>query len=329
MERKDIWVYAECRNGQIAPVTMELLGEARRLAEGTEHSVAAVLIGGPVAHELFEHGADIVYHADLAEDFRTLSHTRVICDAVKTYQPLALLFGATALGRSLAPRVASRLQTGLSADCTDLKLLPGGTLVQTRPAFGGNLYASILTQGENVQIATVRPHVMRPLEKREGRWSEEVIALDVKLKDEDLAVEILARKPAASASRLDEADVVVTAGFGVQRCGLLDEARELARLLGGAFAATRKVVDAGKAAPEEQVGQTGVTVAPKLYVALGVSGAVQHIVGMQGAKKIVAVNLDPNAPIFRVADVGLRGDLRDILPELIRMIKEERADGAL
>lgn len=326
---KDIWVFCELRNGEIASCTYELLGEARRLTEKGPHQVAAVLMcenRGDYIQKLIAAGADKVY---VTEDpalkyFRDQPYCDIGADLIEQYKPLAVLFSATAMGRSMAPRIAARLKTGLSADCIQLELCDNGILIQTRPAFGGNLFASILCPYTWPQMATVRPKVMKPLEMDSSRTGE-VIEKCVEIDESKLKTKVLEIIRQENEEPVDEADIVVTAGFGVSNEAGLAMTEKLSKALGGAMGATRKMVDAGFADYEKQVGQTGKTVGSKLYVCCGVSGAVQHIVGMSSSDLIVAIDQDANAPIFQVADIGLVGDLYEILPRMIHEVIKRRA----
>lgn len=317
----DIWVIAEIRGGSLSGSSFELLGEASRLVKGKDHRVAAVLLcdqAHDFPQQLIAHGADIVY---LVKDpalkfFRDEPYTHIISQLVKEYRPLAVLFGATSVGRSLAPRLAARLHTGLSADCTILELKDNGLLIQTRPAFGGNLFASILCPHTHPQMATVRPKVMRALEPDPGREGR-LIEKSFDLKSVAAGTKVLEFIEQVNQVAVDEADIVVGAGHGVGNQKGLELVKELADAYGAALAVSRKLVDAGWISSEHQVGQTGKTIGPKLYIACGISGAVQHIVGISSAKTIVAINNDPDAVIFRISDFGIVGDLNEIIPLMI------------
>lgn len=327
---KGIWVVAECRSGVLAPVTLELLAKSRELAGELDAEVTAVLMGHEIeskVQELISYGADrvlVVDHPELAA-FTDEVYGNILADLAKKENPEIILAGATAMGRSYIPRVATILKTGLTADCTGLDIrAEDRTLLQTRPAFGGNLFATIVCPGHRPQMATVRPHVMRaniPDNDRKG----EVIRI---FPGKDLLshrVQVLESvKEQAEGPNLCEADIIVTAGRGFEQEKNVDLARELADLLGGTVGATRGAVDSGWLPGRIQIGQTGVTVSPKLYMACGVSGAIQHIVGMQGSAIIVAINKDAEAPIFDVATYGIVGDVKEILPLLIKRIQKER-----
>ncbi|MBW1670267.1 MAG: electron transfer flavoprotein subunit alpha [Deltaproteobacteria bacterium] len=327
---KGIWVVAECRNGVLAPVTLELLAKSRELAGELDTEVTAVLMGYEIeskAKELIFNGADRVFvvdHPELAT-FTDEVYGNILADLAKKEKPEIILAGATAMGRSYIPRVATILETGLTADCTGLDVrAEDRALLQTRPAFGGNLLATIVCSGHRPQMATVRPHVIRANIPDPGRKGEVIHILP----GEDLLshrVQVLESvKEQVEGPNLSEADVIVTAGRGFEQEKNVELARELADLLGGTVGATRAAVDAGWLCDRTQIGQTGVTVSPKLYMACGVSGAIQHIVGMQGSEIIVAINKDAEAPIFDVATYGLVGDVKEILPLLIHRIQKER-----
>jgi electron transfer flavoprotein alpha subunit len=327
---KGIWVVAECRSGVFAPVTLELLAKSRGLADELSTDVTAVFMGHEIesrAQKLIFHGADrvlVVDHPELAT-FIDEVYGNILADLARKERPEIILAGATAAGRSYVPRVATILNTGLTADCTGLDIrTEDRALLQTRPAFGGNLFATIVCPRHRPQMATVRPHVMRASAPDPGRKGK-VIRI---LPGENLLghrVKVLESvKEQAEGPNLSEADVIVTAGRGFEQEKNVNLARELADLLGGTVGATRAAVDAGWLPGRTQIGQTGVTVSPKLYMACGVSGAIQHIVGMQGSEIIVAINKDAEAPIFDVATYGLVGDVKEILPLLIRNIRKER-----
>ena len=326
-----VWVVAEHHNGKVHSVSFELLSVGRDLADKLEVELSAVLMGDQlqeVAEQLIGYGADRVC---LAEDpaldpFNDESHSKVLTEMIQQKKPDVLLAGATAMGRSFIPRVAVAVETGLTADCTGLDIGEDGLLYQTRPAFGGNVMATILCPNRRPQMATVRPMVMKKRafdEKRQGvvepfTPSQEAITSRVKVLDTVIQEQ--------ETVRLAEADVVVTGGRGLQKAENFDVIEELALLLDGAVGATRSVVDEGWMPYSHQVGQTGKTVSPKLYMACGVSGAIQHVVGMQGSEIIVAVNRDPEAPIFDIVNYGVVADLFEFLPAFVKKIKEKRGE---
>ncbi len=327
---RGVWVVAECRGRALAPVSLELLTQARGLADRLDTALTAVLMGYEVGSEsqrLISYGADrvlLVEHPELAAFIEEV-YGNILADLVRKERPEIILAGATAMGRSYIPRVATLLETGLTADCTGLDIREEDrALLQTRPAFGGNLLATIVCPRHRPQMATVRPHVMKVGVPDLGRKGE-VISISPKeelLKHRSRVLESV--KEQAEGPNLTEAKVIVTAGRGLEAKENLALVRELADLLGGALGATRAVVDAGWVSDRSQIGQTGVTVSPKLYIGCGVSGAIQHIVGMQGAEIIVAINRDAEAPIFNIAHYGVLGDVKEILPLLIQRIKKER-----
>jgi electron transfer flavoprotein alpha subunit len=333
--QREVWVVIEQEEGEVAAVSLELVGKARELADQLGSSVCAVLCGDGVAtaaDALFHVGADRVLlaeHAELAV-YRTLPYARVVIDLVRARQPYIVLFGATAVGRDLAPRVASAVSAGLTADCTALRiadLTRGGTvyrdlLYQIRPAFGGNLIATIVNPEMHPQMATVRPGVMHLPQPDTGRTGTVERVAPV-FQPGDLVLRVLRRETRLPSVDLKHASVIVTGGRGVGSKEGFRLIEALAEAVGGEVAATRAAVDAGWVSAEHQVGQTGVTVRPRLYIACGVSGAVQHVAGMDQSGTIIAINTDPNAPIFRVAHYKIVGDLRAVIPQMIRAYREK------
>lgn len=323
---KGIWVIAEQRQGHIQPVTLELLGKARQLADVLDTEVSAVLLGDGVSSlgdVLIKHGADSVFvaNAPFLGRYRTVPYERIVSGLIEKHKPEVVLFGATTIGRDLAPRLANRFRTGLTADCTGLEMSPDdGVLLQTRPAFGGNIMATITTPCHRPQMATVRPGVMQSifLPERKG----ETVCVEVKKKVSDNLVKILKTvRKEKSRVALEKADVIVSGGRGLGDPKNFRLLEELAQILSGQVGASRTTVDMGWIAHDHQVGQTGKTVCPRLYIACGISGAVQHLAGMQNSDVIVAINKDPNAPIFQVANFALVGDINRIIPELIEQLK--------
>ena len=327
---KGVWVVAEHYDGALHSVSFELLGAGRKLADKLKVELAAVLIGHQLeegANELIGYGADRVYlaeHQDLAA-FNDESYANVLTELIKEKKPEILLAGATAMGRSFIPRVAVAVETGLTADCTGLDIGDDGLLYQTRPAFGGNVMATILCPRRRPQMATVRPMVMKkPDFDKERRGVVEAFTPSPKAATSRIKVlERVAQDQ--ETARITEADVVITGGRGLQKAENFKIIEEVALLLNGAVGATRSVVDEGWMPYSHQVGQTGKTVSPKLYIACGVSGAIQHVVGMQGSEIIVAVNKDPSAPIFDIVNYGVVADLFEFLPALVKKIKERRS----
>ncbi len=335
--KQSIWVYLEQNEGKIADVSLELLGKARELADAIDHEVAGVLLGRGVkslAGTAIAHGADRVLVADdpELELYRTLPYARVILDLARERKPEIFLIGATSNGRDLAPRIASALRCGLTADCTDLqigeytdrkenKTYPN-LLYQIRPAFGGNLIATIVNPRTRPQMATVREGVMhkRPADASRKGAVEEVRP---KFETADLALSILSRSVKPVTVHLKDAPVIVAGGAGADDAEDFQLIRDLANLLGGEVGASRAAVDAGLISSEHQIGQTGVTVRPRLYIAAGISGAIQHRAGMDQSSKIIAINTDPNAPIFQVAHYKIVGDLAEVLPLIIQSLRDK------
>ncbi|MBX0328922.1 electron transfer flavoprotein subunit alpha/FixB family protein [Oscillochloris sp. ZM17-4] len=322
-----IWVFIEQEEGQPHPVSWELLGAAGRLAAELPGSVVeAVLLGHDVAEiaaEAYRYGASRVYLIDdpLLETYRNMPYGVGVSKLVTKYQPEIFLIGATTLGRDLASTIATRVKTGLTADCTELAIDPKQMiLAATRPTFGGNLMATILCRKHRPQMATVRPRVLtmpEPLPAAEG----ELLREPLDLSESDIPVRRLRLIPGEEQINIEYADVIVAGGRGVGGPKGFTLLEELAESLGGVVGASRPVIDAGWIGHEHQVGQTGKTVRPKLYIAAGISGAVQHTVGMSGANFILAINSDPNAPIFQMANASIVGDLYEVIPELIRQVK--------
>ncbi len=333
----NVWVFIEQDEGKIADVSLELVCKGRELADRLGTKVEAVLLGEQVdklAPPLHAYGCDNVFvarHPELAV-FSALPYTRVIVELAKQHKPNIFLFGATVAGRSLAPRVASKLMAGLTADCTDLRIddfedksqkrVLHNKLMQIRPAFGGNIVATIVNSWEDPQMVTVREGVMVLREPQEGRRGK-VTEIKVELAEEDLVVRILERSKESKESDLKNAQVVVAGGYGVGGREEFRLIRRLAETIGGSVAASRAAVDAGWIDHDHQVGQTGITVRPRLYIACGISGSVQHRAGMAESGQIIAVNKDPEAPIFAVADYGIVGDLHDVIPRLIKAYKSK------
>lgn len=323
----DVFIFAEQREGELKKVSIELLGAARKLADDLGVKVGAMLAGSNIGHladELIAYGADTVYVTDMPEleHFTTLPYTRVLMKMIEEYSPEIIIYGATHVGRDLAPRVAQRAYAGLTADCTGLDIDPETKLLtQTRPAFGGNLMAQIQCPEKRPQMSTVRPGIMKPLEKDDSRKGE-IINVDVTLEANDTlvkVVEIIKEKKAMV--DLESAKIIVSGGRGVGSEEGFATIRELAAALGGEVGGSRVAVENGWIAQDHQVGQTGKTVSPELYIACGISGSIQHRAGMSSAKTIVAINKDPNAMIFTVADYGIVGDLHDIVPALAGALK--------
>ncbi|MEL7649118.1 MAG: electron transfer flavoprotein subunit alpha/FixB family protein [Sedimentibacter sp.] len=331
---KDVWVFAEQRHGVITPVVYELLGEGKKIAGETGSDLCALLIGKNVsslADELIMYGADKVYVADdpLLENYTTDGYTKVFSDAISKYKPEIVLYGATHIGRDLAPRIAARVNTGLTADCTKLEVDPEDKkLKQTRPAFGGNLMATIICPDHRPQMSTVRPGVMEKAAKNETNRGT-VIIVDLKLQAEDIRTRIInIIKSKKNIVSLTDADIIVSGGKGLGCPEGFNLIKQLADVLGGSVGASRAAVDAGWIDHSNQVGQTGTTVKPKIYIACGISGAIQHLAGMSQSDIIIAINKNPDAPIFSVADYGIVGDLNQVIPMLVEAFSEHRTQTA-
>lgn len=322
---KGVWVFVELERGQVHPVSFELMGEGRKLADKLGVDLAAVVIGAPDAGtkgavaEAFRYGADLAY---LCEDpvlahYRNEPYTKAMTGLVNTYQPEILLLGATTLGRDLAGSVATTLLTGLTADCTELDVDADKSLAATRPTFGGSLLCTIYTLNYRPQMATIRPRVMpmpTPVETPIGR----VIEYKLDMSEDDIVTKVLSflADRETSKSNLAYADVVVAGGLGLQSAENFQLVRNLAVTLGAEYGGSRPLVQKGWITSDRQIGQTGKTIRPKLYIAAGISGAIQHRVGVEGADLIVAINTDKNAPIFDFAHLGVVGDAIRLLPAL-------------
>lgn len=325
MEKPQIWVFIEQRGGVLHDVGLELLGKARELAAASGSTVAALLLGADVARltdRIIAHGADTVLVAEHPglEPYRLLPYTAVLAKACREQQPSILLFGATSLGVELAPRLAARLNTGLSAHCIDLKLDAEGNLLQMVPGWGGGVVATIRCPQHRPQMATVMPGVMKkiPPVPRSGQ----VINLAAGNDLDDSGPRVLeVHREEPQAQPLEAAEVVVAGGWGLGGPDGWKLVEELAGLLGGAVGATRPPVDEGWARDDQMIGQSGRTVRPRLYIGVGISGMSHHVVGMDGSELVVAINSDPNAPLLELADICIVGDFREILPPLLKEIR--------
>ena len=322
---KGICVYADCDHGVIHKVTFELIGKAIELASKINHPVYALLIGNDVeknANELLEYGVDkvFVYENEKLQHFDMERYTNCFSDFINTVKPSSILVGATNVGRSLAPRVAARFHTGLTADCTKLEMKDNTDLVQIRPAFGGNIMAQIINPNNRPQFATVRYKVFNAPNKVEPHGE----IVKVQIKDEWLLshIEVIDIEEKPKELDISEADVIVAVGRGLKSVDDLAMVNELADLLGGVVACSRPMVENGIFDGKHQIGLSGKTVKPKLIITLGISGAVQFTSGMKNSDCIIAINSDPNAPIFDVANYGIVGDMYSIIPTLINKIKE-------
>ena len=328
-EYKGVWVFVEHARGEPAEVSWELLGAGAELARKLGVELCSVVIGDKVerlCQESFAYGASKVYFIDnpVFKIYRTEPYYRAIYYLVDKYKPEILLIGATALGRDLAGAVATKLNTGLTADCTGLAIDDRGFLLQTRPAFGGNIMATIVTERTRPQMATVRPHVM-PLPLKNTSRKGEIVSEFVAIKEEDIGTKVLQVvedvRQGAECIDLASADVIVSGGRGMRARENFNILQQLADELNGVVGCSRAAVDAGWMPQERQVGQTGKTVRPKIYIACGISGAIQHLAGMQGSDVIIAINQDRDAPIFEVATYGVVGDVFQIVPVIINRIK--------
>ena len=332
-EYKGVWVFVEQTDGQPATVSWELLGVGADLAKTLDVELCTLVIGDKVENlcqESFAYGAAKAYLMDdpVFHYYRTEPYYKAICYLIGKYKPEIVLVGATGLGRDLAGAVATELKTGLTADCTGLTIDDDGFLLQTRPAFGGNIMATILTEHTRPQMATVRPHVM-PMPEKDISGKGAIIRESLVLNEEDITVKVLEviddRKGGAEAIDIAAADIIVSGGRGMLAKENFHILQELADELGGVVGSSRGAVDAGWMPVERQVGQTGKTVRPKIYIACGISGAIQHLVGMQDSDVIIAINRDRQAPIFEVATYGVVGDLFQVIPAVTNRIRELRA----
>ena len=319
---KNIWVFCEQRDGELQNVALELLGIARELAEKTGEKVGAILLGHNVkakAQDLIAHGADEVHVVDdeRLASFVTEPYTQAVTQIAKEYTPSVILFGATSIGRDLAPRLSARLRTGLTADCTKLEIDEEGSLFMTRPAFGGNLFATIICPDHRPQMSTVRPGVMKKLDRDDSRQGV-VVEESVEWDESKFVVTVLEEvSECQTCGQIENAKILVSCGRGVKD---IAPARELALNLGGSVASSRALVDAGVMEHACQVGQTGKTVRPQAYLAFGISGAIQHLAGMEESEFIVAINTDKNAPIFKVANLGIVSDAAAVMKQLNKIL---------
>ena len=331
----NVWVFVEQEGGKIADVSLELVSRGVELAQKLNVKVEAVLLGDKVAHcadTLFSYGCSTVFLAEdpRLEPFTVLPYAKVIMDLIKEHKPNILLFGATMKGRELAPRVASEKLAGLTADCTDLQIddfddkvnkkFYTNKLMQIRPAFGGNIIATIVNTWDDPQMVTVREGVMKVSEPDKSRKGK-IVKVPVALTAQEMVVKVIERVRQEKSVNLKGAQIIVAGGYGVGTKANFKLIHDLAATLGGEVGASRAAVDAGWIDHDHQVGQTGVTVRPKLYIACGISGSIQHRAGMTDSKKIIAINTDPGAPIFSVAHYGIIGDLNSIIPMMIKAYK--------
>ena len=328
---RDVYVFAEQRDGELQKVGIELVGKARELADDLGQQVAAVLLGSGVkdkAQELIACGADKVVVVDdvMLEEYVTEPYTKALTAVINAKAPEIVLYGASSIGRDLAPRVSARIHTGLTADCTALEIdEETKLLMMTRPAFGGNIMATIVCEDFRPQMATVRPGVMKALESDASR-SGEVEEFKVKFSDADMNVKVRETvKTAHKSVDITEAKILVSGGRGIGSAEKFKMLEELAGVMEGEVSSSRACVDSGWISADRQVGQTGKTVRPELYLACGISGAIQHAAGMENSDFIVAINRDEDAPIFDIADLGIVGDLNAIVPKLTEAVKAVKA----
>ncbi|MFT8351928.1 FAD-binding protein [Clostridium saccharoperbutylacetonicum] len=320
-----IGVYVDHVEGEIHPVTYELIGKARELAGKINHPVYAVFVGNNISHkaeELLHYGVDkvFVYDDEALEYFRIEPYTAAFEDFINKVKPTALLVGATTIGRSLAPRIAARFKTGLTADCTILDIKENTDLIQIRPAFGGNIMAQIITPNSRPQLATVRYKVMTA-PKRSEEITGEIVNCNIDKEKLNSGIEALEIKKKVSEVGISDAEVIVAAGRGVKSEKDLEMLKELAKALNAEFACTRPLIESGWIDAKRQIGLSGRTVRPRLIIACGISGAVQFTAGMNNSDYIFAINTDEKAPIFKVAHYGIIGDMYEVIPELIEKIK--------
>ena len=332
-DARNVWVFIEVVRGKIKGVSLELLGQGRKMADDLGEKLVAIIPGNEIedfAKMAIHYGADEAIVVDQKElkDYSTDGYTKAMCTLIKKYNPAVLLIGATNNGRDLGPRVSSRMQTGLTADCTALGVDSETRLVKwTRPAFGGNLMATILCPDHRPQIGTVRPGVFKKPEEDTGRKGE-IIHETVEFGPDEIRtriVEVITEAGGADVN-LEEAEIIVSGGRGVGGPEGFEVLKELADEIGAQIGASRAAVDSGWISSLHQVGQTGKSVGPKIYIACGISGAIQHVAGMSSSDVIIAINKDPDAPIFNIADYGIVGDLFEIIPELTKRIRSSKAE---
>jgi len=326
-EGSEVWVFAEQRNNKIPQIVFELLGKASELSKKLNVKVGAVLLcekDNGLSKNLIAYGADNVYLAEnpLLKNYKTDFYTKIIANLINEKKPDIVIYGATHIGRDLAPRIAQRITTGLTADCTGLDIDNENLLLQTRPAFGGNIMAQIKCPDHKPQMSTVRPGVMKVPEKDKNRKGS-IIKVNAEVTEKDSLTQVIKTvKENKCIANLEEAQIIVSGGRGLGTKKNFELIKELAGLLCGEVGASRAVVDAGWISKDHQVGQTGKTVRPKLYIACGISGAIQHRAGMQNSDMIIAINKDPDAMIHKIADYSIVGDLNKIIPLLIEELKK-------
>jgi len=331
-EYKDVWVFVEQTDGEPAAVSWELLGAGADLAKTLGVELCAIVIGDKVEHlcqESFAYGASKVYLMDapVFHYYRTEPYYKAVCYLIEKYKPEVVLVGATSLGRDLAPAVATELKTGLTEGCTGLTIDESRSLLQTRPVYGGNIMATIVTERVRPQMATVRPRAM-PIPEKDTSRQGEIVRESMVISEDDIGVkvlEVIDSRKQGEAVDITAADIVVSGGRGVQSKENFRILQELADELGGVIASSRAAVEADMAPMEIWIGQSGKTVRPKIYIACGISGAIQHLAGMRDSDVIIAINYDRHAPIFEVANYGIEGDLLQVVPAITKHIRELRA----
>lgn len=328
---KNIYVFAEQRDGVIAKVAYELIGKANELAQDLGQEVVAVVLGDKIteaAKKLFKFGANQVIAVDhpALREYLTEPYAKAMYEIIKAKDPEIVIYGATAIGRDLAPRVSARVHTGLTADCTKLEIdEETNGLFMTRPAFGGNIMATIICPDHRPQMATVRPGVMKALAESDKTGEVEVFDAGITEADVNLKIREVVKETKKSVD-ITEAKILVSGGRGIGGCEGFGPLKELADALGGEIASSRACVDAGWIERDCQVGQTGKTVRPNLYIAAGISGAIQHAAGMEDSELIIAINKNNTAPIFDIADVGIVGDVNVIIPKLTEAVKKAKSE---
>jgi electron transfer flavoprotein alpha subunit len=326
-EYKDVWIFVELHEQEIKKVSFELASKAREIADTLGERVGAVILGGKVKHlcdDIAAYGIDVIYTAENENliQYNTSNYAGILTGLILKYKPNIVLFPATHLGRDLAPRVAAALEVGLTADCTGLSI-KDGLLLQTRPAFGGNIMADIISPSARPQMATIRPNVMKVQSPDSTRKAEIIsIPVDIDPKAMRIIIKEIIKTTESGTKSLDEADIVISGGRGMDSAENFKILEDLAETINGVVGASRAAVDAGWRPRSDQVGQSGKTVSPKLYIACGISGKIQHQVGMKSSDTIIAINTDPEAPIFDIADCGIVGDLFEVVPILNDELKK-------
>jgi len=328
MDYKDIWVFVEIKNAEIRGVTFELLGKAKELTKNSDEKVCVVILGKDCSRfceSLSNYDIDKIYlcNNEILGDYLTETYSLILVELIRKYLPNIILFPATKIGRDLAPRVAATLETGLTADCIDLKV-QDGNLVQTRSVYGGNYLVDIICPDKRPQITSVRPNVMERSEPTEKNQPD-IIKFPVDIDPNKLKTKIIDKieTTVIDVKPIDEADIIVSGGRGIGSKENFKIIEDLAKVLNAAVGASRASVDAGWVSKSCQVGQSGTVVCPNIYIACGISGTTQHLVGMKSSKKIIAINKDPNAPIFEVCDYGIVGDFKVIVPLLTEAFRKK------